>query len=177
MNKPSILLINLVYPPTRGATGRLLQDLAYALDHSGWNVTILTTGDKTDTDHDKNIKIHRVRSSREYKTVFGYLWTWWRLFFAAVGLPKHDVIITLTDPPMLVVLGRFVAALKKSKHVHWCQDLYPDILKVLNINLPKFLPTICCVYHGGLCKDAIRLLSSDAVWLINSRIRGLISIK
>ena len=39
MSKPSILLINRVYPPERGATGRMMQDLSRVLHENGWRVS------------------------------------------------------------------------------------------------------------------------------------------
>ena len=46
MNRPKIVLVNRVYPPVRGATGRLLRDLALNLKREGWHVTVVTTGDE-----------------------------------------------------------------------------------------------------------------------------------
>jgi hypothetical protein len=40
---PSILFINRVYPPAKGATGDMLQGMAEALAFRGWEVTVLTT--------------------------------------------------------------------------------------------------------------------------------------
>jgi hypothetical protein len=41
---PSVLFLNRVYPPVRGATGRVLRDLARSFAADGWSVTVLTTG-------------------------------------------------------------------------------------------------------------------------------------
>lgn len=139
MNKPSILLINRVYPSERGATGRLLQDLARALDHSGWKVTILTTGAESQLEIDNNISVNRIKSTQNYKTSFGYAWGWFRLLGAAWKMPKHDVVLTLTDPPLLIVIGRIIARRQGAAHVHWCHDIYPDLFKPLGVRLPKFL--------------------------------------
>ena len=43
--KPSVLLINRVYPPAKGATGRVLRDLAQEMARAGWTVSVLTTGE------------------------------------------------------------------------------------------------------------------------------------
>lgn len=139
MSKPSVLIINRVYPPTRGATGRLLQDLAHALDQSGWKVTILTTSDKAGLDFQQNITVKRIKGNTYYKTSFGYIFTWFRLFFAALSISRHDVLITLTDPPLLLIIGRIVSKLKNMPHIHWCHDLYPDLFKALGVKLPQFI--------------------------------------
>ncbi|HPF78473.1 MAG TPA: glycosyltransferase family 4 protein, partial [Alphaproteobacteria bacterium] len=139
MSKPSVLIINRVYPPSRGATGRILQDLAHALDHSGWKVTILTTGDKAGVEFQQNITIKRIKGAANYKTAFGYALGWWKMLFAAMGMQRHDIVITMTDPPMLLVIGRIISRLKNMQHIHWCQDMYPDLFKALGVKLPDFV--------------------------------------
>ena len=118
MSKPSILLINRVYPPTRGATGRLLQDVARALEQSGWHVTVLATGDKADIDVQQNITIHRVKAAHNGKSALGYMANWRRLYKAAMKQPRHDVVLTVTDPPLVLLIGAALARKKKMAHVH-----------------------------------------------------------
>jgi glycosyltransferase involved in cell wall biosynthesis len=63
----------------------------------------------------------------------------WRLYKAMVNNPRHDVIITLSDPPLLYVMGQRAAKKKGCAHIHWCQDLYPDLAPVLGFNVPAFM--------------------------------------
>ena len=139
MSKPSVLIINRMFPPERGATGRLLEDLAAALEKSGWKVTILTTGEKAGPEFVGNITIERIQGAKNYKSAFGYLSLWFRMLSAALKVQKHDIVITMTDPPLLVFIGRIIARMKNMRHVHWCQDLYPDLFKVLGVKFPKLL--------------------------------------
>lgn len=139
MSKPSILLINRVYPPSRGATGRLLQDLACALTQSGWRVTVLTSVEKQPSSLPQNVNYETVKGKAKPKGIFGYSLVWLRLYFKALGLPRHDIVLTMTDPPMLAFAGRLIARSKKSKHVHWCQDLYPDLFKALKLRMPRII--------------------------------------
>ncbi|HRK98122.1 MAG TPA: glycosyltransferase family 4 protein [Alphaproteobacteria bacterium] len=135
MKKPSVLFINRVYPPFRGATGRVLRDLAHAFARDGWDVTVLTTGLSSGEVMDGSVRVRRL-SSKGAKTVAAYFWVWLRLLFTALVMPRHNMVVTLTDPPMLVVAGRILARFKRSSHIHWCHDLYPDILPVLGLKLP-----------------------------------------
>ncbi len=140
MSKPSILLINRVYPPMRGATGRMMQDLSRALVENGWRVTVLSAAGKDETipeDQAPQINQQVIKTNVFANGMVGYGWIWWRLLLKARRLPKHDVVLTMTDPPMMVYLGRLVARRKKSKHVHWCQDMYPDLLPALKVKLPR----------------------------------------
>lgn len=138
MSKPSVLFINRVYPPGTGATGRVLHDLAQAFENDGWVVTVLTTGETESQKLEGAIRVKRIKASLA-KTPFNYFKIWLRLLMTALSMPRHSLIVTLTDPPLLVAAGRMIARRKKSQHIHWCQDLYPDILPVLGMKLPRFV--------------------------------------
>jgi colanic acid biosynthesis glycosyl transferase WcaI len=135
MRKPTVLFINRVYPPARGATGRVLRDLAQAFARDGWAVTVLTSGSRAGEMRDGNIRVLRLKS-KGGKTLFAYAMIWLRLFFAALRLPRHQLVVTLTDPPLLVVAGNIVSRLMGAKHIHWCHDLYPDILPIVGLKPP-----------------------------------------
>ncbi|HNQ91835.1 MAG TPA: glycosyltransferase family 4 protein [Alphaproteobacteria bacterium] len=134
MQKPSVLFVNRVYPPSRGATGRVLRDLAHAFARDGWEVTVLTSGASSSEVMDGPVRVKRVKASGK-KALSAYFWVWVKLLVAALFMPKHKMIVTLTDPPMLVVAGRILARIKGSSHIHWCHDLYPDILPVLGLKI------------------------------------------
>lgn len=138
MVRPSVVFINRVYPPVRGATGRVLRDLARAFAREGWEVTVVTTGQRAKTGADGPVKVVRVASRMRGRTIHGYLGAWLGLYLAALRLPRHDLVVTMTDPPLLAVAGRLLAKAKKSRHIHWCQDLYPDLLPYLGMRLPPF---------------------------------------
>lgn len=137
MSAPSILFINRVYHPGRGATGRILRDAAEAFAREGWAVSVLTTGDKHETLAQQNVHVTRVKAPLKKQTAFAYLIVWITLCLKALMMGRHDIVITMTDPPMLIVVGRIVSRFKRSKHMHWCQDLYPDLFPALNIKLPN----------------------------------------
>lgn len=138
MQKPTVLFINRTYPPGKGATGRVLRDLAQAFARDGWAVTVLTTGIETEVIMDGTVKVKKI-AAKSGKTPVRYAMVWIKLLLAALMMPKYRMVVTLTDPPLLVALGRIVARVKKSSHIHWCQDLYPDILPALGMNLPLWV--------------------------------------
>jgi glycosyltransferase involved in cell wall biosynthesis len=139
MSKPSVLFINRVYPPVTGATGRVLRDLAQGFASAGWEVTVVTTGRRRGKERDGAVKIIRVRGAERPRGIFSYLIIWVKLFIAALRVPAGHLIVTMTDPPMLVAAGRLLRRLKKNRHIHWCHDVYPDIFPALNVRLPGFL--------------------------------------
>ena len=60
MQKPTVLFINRTYPPGKGATGRVLRDLAQAFARDGWAVTVLTTGIETEVIMDGTVKVKKL---------------------------------------------------------------------------------------------------------------------
>ena len=139
MRKPSVLFINRVYPSDPGATGRMLRDLAAGFSMDGWDVTVLATGDGKADGPDGAVKIVRTGSAMRRKGALGYLKCWGELMLAGLRLPAHDLVVTMTDPPLLVNAGGIIAKRKKSRHIHWCQDLYPELLPVLGYEFPETL--------------------------------------
>lgn len=140
MQKPSVLFINRVYPPQRGATGRMLYDLSGAFARAGWQVTVLTTGDAAQKFTDeRGVHVRMVKAPTESKTVLFYVLVWLKLFWAALFLKKHQLVVSKTDPPLLMVCGDLIARKMGAAHVHWSQDVYPDLFPVLRVGLPKFL--------------------------------------
>lgn len=136
MTNSSVLLINRVYPPHRGATGRMARDLARALAKDGHRVTVLTTGPKTEEVHENGVRVMRLRGPDKPRHVLGYLWIFLTFLIRSLRLSSHDVVITMTDPPLLVLVGQILQSRKSSKHIHWCQDLYPDLFPVIGVSLP-----------------------------------------
>ncbi len=135
--KPSIVFINRVLYPEKGETGRVLRDLSRAFAQDGWDVSILSLhSDNNSKPTSKHLTIKSAKA-RFGKSLIGYLWAWARLLIMGLRHPRADIVVTMTDPPLLVVVGRLICLIKGSRHVHWCQDLYPDLFPVLGF--PKIL--------------------------------------
>jgi lipopolysaccharide/colanic/teichoic acid biosynthesis glycosyltransferase len=56
-----------------------------------------------------------------------------RALFEAVRLPRQDVVVFLSDPPLVFALGPILRFLKGSPYVCWCQDVYPEVAVRLGI--------------------------------------------
>jgi glycosyltransferase involved in cell wall biosynthesis len=156
---PSILFINRVYPPESGATGRVLEYVAGGFVSAGWDVFVLTTaGERSDAGEKirGGVKVIRVSSGFSKRSLIaralGYALMIPSLLLKALLLPRADVVVTKTDPPMLLVIGPFLKLMKGSKLIHWAQDLYPEIAEEAGV-LPKG-------GAGGLVTGLLRLLST-----------------
>ncbi len=138
MAKPSILFINRVYAPEKGATGRMLHDLALAFVGDGWNVGVLTTGPQHFEGEMEGVQLRKLKAKPK-KNILNYASIWLRFLWTVWNAKNIDIIVTMTDPPLISVIGRIIAKKNKAVHIHWCQDMYPDLLPVLGIRIPDFL--------------------------------------
>lgn len=137
----SLLFINRVYPPDHGATGQLLEDLARGLAARGFAVTVLTTGPKREEDAPvasggiNILRVHGLPFSRAsfVRRAVSYLSLYPALLWRAWRLPRHDVVVTLTDPPLVLVLAPLIRLCKRSRPIHWAQDVYPELAEELGV--------------------------------------------
>ena len=138
MYRPSILFINRVFPPDRGATGRCLRDLAGRIAARGWRVSVLACG-AADAPSDAPEGVSVIRAGDPVggsgSIGSGYLSALHRLHRAASRIPRHDLIVTMTDPPMLAVLGPLLGRRWGCGVIHWSHDLYPDLFPVVGVRL------------------------------------------
>lgn len=140
-DSPSVLFINRVYPPAGGATGAVLAELAGGLANRGWAVRVLTgsiAGEPADRVTEAGVRVHRVRRltftrASHWRRALAYGTLYPTMFRRALQLPRPDIIVTKTDPPLQFVLGAVLSRLKGSAAIHWAQDLYPEIAEALDV--------------------------------------------
>lgn len=120
MKPPSVLFLNRVYPPDRGASGWRLQDLVVRLEGLGWKVACVTDPQPMASDPQENQCLSK-NYSASLRRIRKQSW----------NLPPSDVVVSLSDPPFLVALGQLLARRWGAACVHWCHDLYPDLLPVV----------------------------------------------
>jgi len=160
MNPPSILFLNRVYPPAEGATGQLLAELATELARRGYSVSIIAS--RAMAKDAKSQVIDGVRVERvgglpftrasHLRRALSYLSLYPAMLWRTLRLPRHDIVVTLTDPPLQLLLGPLLQWCKGSKTVHWAQDIYPELAEEMGV-LPK----------DGLIARALRHLSTWAL--------------
>ncbi len=147
-----VLLVNQYYWPDHASTAQHLADLAQSLAAEGYECHVLSSqsryqpGEPRPASYElhQGVHIHRVPA-----TSLGRRGTWARMtdylsFFAGAGfkslvLPRFDVVVTLTTPPLIGLIGTLLAALRGSKHVYWSMDLHPDASLALGRMSPKRL--------------------------------------
>jgi glycosyltransferase involved in cell wall biosynthesis len=134
-----ILLLNQTFYPDVMATGQYLAELAAALAEKGHEVTVVT-GRRAYDNPDKLFPAREtwrgVRIFRVFSTRFGKKAKWRRAAdFASfivsccariAFLPRHDVVVALTTPPLISFIGAWRAKLWRAKFCYWVMDMNPD---------------------------------------------------
>jgi len=134
-----ILLLNQVFYPDVVSTAQHLADLAAALVERGHAVTVVSS--RRAYEHPETVFPARetwrgVEIIRVYSTRFGKTARWRRAadfgsFLLAsclrLGfLPRHDVVVALTTPPLISFLGAWRALFWRARFVYWVMDFNPD---------------------------------------------------
>jgi glycosyltransferase involved in cell wall biosynthesis len=134
-----ILFLNQTFHPDVVSTAQHLSDLAAELAARGHSVTVVA-GRRAYDNPRKLFPKHEiwrgVRIVRVGSTGFGKGAKWRRVLdFASFGLlclvravflARHDVIVALTSPPLISLVGLCLAVLRRSRFVYWVMDLNPD---------------------------------------------------
>ena len=150
-----VLLLNQFFWPDSAATSQLLTDLARGIAERGHEVHVICAEpgyalqDETDR---PQAWIHRIPSVRFVRGPLGRVASYASFFLGSVwrGLrtSRPDVVITLTTPPLLSLVGNFIKSLRGSKHFIWEMDVYPDVAVDL-----QYVPA------GGLFDRAVGALA------------------
>jgi len=134
-----ILLLNQCFYPDYVATAQYLTELALGLRDAGHEVTVVASSRGYDNPLNRypvsetweGIKIRRIWTTSLGKKAkwrrfvdFGIFWI--NATQTLLRLPRFDVTVCLTSPPLISTLGTAVAMLKGGAVVPWVMDLNPD---------------------------------------------------
>ena len=135
-----VCYFNRSYWPDTGATGQLLTELAEDLVRAhGMEVTVVTgfplSGAPVTSGEIRNgVRIVRARGTTFAPGVFygraaNYLTYFLSALWAAWRLPRQDITVALTDPPIIGIAA--LAARPRHGMVFLCQDIFPEVTAVL----------------------------------------------
>ncbi|MBI3315574.1 MAG: glycosyltransferase family 4 protein [Candidatus Omnitrophica bacterium] len=134
-----ILILNQSFYPDVAAVGQYAADLAVDLASRGHDVSVIT-GRHGYNDPSKKFspcEIYRgVRIHRVLYSSFGKKSRWGRtvdivsflfgVFRKLLFFPRQDVVVGMTSPPLIAVMGCLFCVLKGGRSVDWVMDLNPD---------------------------------------------------
>jgi glycosyltransferase involved in cell wall biosynthesis len=132
-------LINQVFHPDPASTGQHLAGVALGLVRRGHEVTVLT-GRRGYYDPDRRypametwrgITIMRVGSTgfghgSKLGLALDFLTFLMAALLAVPRIGRFDVILSLTTPPLVSVLGAMLAKVWRVRFIYWVMDLNPD---------------------------------------------------
>jgi glycosyltransferase involved in cell wall biosynthesis len=134
-----ILILNQAFYPDIVATAQHATDLALALTEAGHRVTVVSSRRGYDDaawrfpkrEIWKGIEIFRIPTTglgkkRKWRRVVDIVMFLMACFLRVLFLPRFDVIVTLTSPPLISFFAALVVPFKARRLVFWSMDLNPD---------------------------------------------------
>ena len=129
-----MLFVNQFFWPDSSATSQQLTDLVFALAEREVEVAVLCgeggSAGAAGT-APPPAEVHRVRAlpftRGRLGRVLSYLSFYVAAFFRALSVRRADVVVSMTTPPLISLLGASLKLLRGSRHFIWEQDLYPEI--------------------------------------------------
>jgi colanic acid biosynthesis glycosyl transferase WcaI len=130
-----IILVNQFFWPDAAATSQLLTDVARHLAAQGHDVEVLcgesSYSGAESADDRPPVTISRIPCwsfTRGKGRLLSYATFFLGVLFKGLTVPRADVVMTLTTPPMLLVAGTVLQKLKHGRHFIWEMDLFPEAL-------------------------------------------------
>ena len=134
-----ILLLNQCFHPDVVSTAQHLTDLALALAERGHSVTVVASRRGYDEpsirfparEEWQGITIIRIPSlalgkKTKLRRALSFASFLFNCALRLAVLPKFDVVVALTSPPLISFLGALFVRLKGGRFVFWVMDLNPD---------------------------------------------------
>ena len=164
-----VSFFNRSYWPDTGATGQLLTELAEDLvARHGVEVTVVTgypfTSDASlpEREERNGVRIVRARGTRLQPRRFvgramNYLTYFASAVWVALRLPRQDVTIALTDPPIIGLAA--LAARPRRGMIFFCQDIFPEVAGLLEDFHSPLINAILEHLNRFLCARATAIVA------------------
>ena len=144
-----VVFFNRSFYPDIAATGQLLTELCEGLaGQYGLHISVVVgrpshpqNGDfkkrfPLATERSNGVTILRAYSATLSKERAFYRFTNYISYFlsslvAGFNLRKPDIVVSLTDPPIIGLVALLWARIYRAKFVFWCQDIFPEVALLL----------------------------------------------
>ena len=131
MNPPRVIFVNRVYRPSEAATAQLLADLAEGLAERGWRVSVIAA--VADSGMVNGVDVHRTGPGERHGGLWSRAINYARFLTGARRAlanlaDRDDVVVLMTDPPLLAAAATGVSRRRGARVLHWIQDIYPEIV-------------------------------------------------
>jgi glycosyltransferase involved in cell wall biosynthesis len=144
-----ICFFNRSYWPDQAATGQLLTELAEDLvSRHGWDVTVVAGRPlyggaaerrrlaPVSTESHGGVSIRRAngtqfRPRRFARRAANYLTYFASAALAGLQVGPQDIVVSLTDPPIIGLAARWTARRAGARFVYLCEDIFPEAAALL----------------------------------------------
>jgi colanic acid biosynthesis glycosyl transferase WcaI len=171
-----ILFVNQFFWPDVAATGQFLTDVVRHLGTEHEVTVICSSGPYAEagsSDDPPPVKILRVPGLRYRRGKLARALSYLTFFVGALWyelrVPRPDLVVTMTTPPLLGVTGGLLKMLRGSRHFLWEMDVFPEGLVVLGQLGEKSLITRLM----GWIQDSVRH-NSDGIIALGPCMRALL---
>jgi glycosyltransferase involved in cell wall biosynthesis len=149
-----VIFVNRYFYPDISATSQMLTDLTRSLSAAGDYELHVICSRRLYADPRarlapagewQGVQIHRCWSAH-----LGHRLLFWRAldylcFFMSSTVAmtrwarRGDILVAMTDPPLISVCAALVAKIRRAKLVNWLQDIFPEVATVLNMRIPAWM--------------------------------------
>ncbi len=137
-----VVFFNRSYWPDFGATGQLLTELSQDLaKEHGCEVTVVAGGENrffglVSRERHEGVDILRAKETRLSRGSFlgrftNYLSYFFSALWASFRVGRPDVVVGLTDPPIIGLVAWATAQRTGARFVFLCQDIFPEVASLL----------------------------------------------
>ena len=183
-----VIFVNRFFHPDHSATSQIASDLAFELSGQGMDVVAITSRQRYDdaaaalprAEEARGVRILRVRTPTFGRTGLAgraldylgfYFGSMWRVLREA---QRGDVVVAMTDPPLLGVALWPAAALRGARLVHWLQDLFPEVAERLGVRVIQPVAGILrTLRNAALRRGRATVVIGDAMGRLVERECGL----
>jgi colanic acid biosynthesis glycosyl transferase WcaI len=146
-----LFFLNRFFLPDHSATSQLVGDLATYLAATGREVHVIASQQLYDNPKERlpareiisGVHVHRVPTAQFGRSnLFGRGLDYFSFYASAWSaclllVQREDVIIALTDPPLVSVVAMRVARRRGALLINWLQDIYPEVAVELGVPFLK----------------------------------------
>src|SRR5665213_1988896 len=173
-----IIFINQFFWPDSAATSQYLTDLTRFLAAEGHQVEVLCGNSSyarlDEAEEEPPVAVHRIPCSKFGSGLAARMCSYATFFLGALWMglraPAVDVVVTLTTPPMLSVIGTLLKKVRGVRHYIWEMDLFPEALVDVGL-MKQNSPMVRLLGHIA---DWSRLRSDGVIALGNCMRRRLV---
>ena len=145
-----LIFVNRFFHPDVSATSQMLSDLVAGLGSERFERHVVCSrqlyqdaGARLAPEENWNaVAVHRCWSTRFGRArIFGRALDYLTFYLSATvemlrRSRRGDVLVAMTDPPLISVCAALVARLKGLVLINWLQDVFPEVSTALQINVP-----------------------------------------